>query len=432
MTKTPINFLWYLIILLPFTFVIGIAVTESFVFVLMLYFFMKNRQIDYFKKKQFYILFIFSVYVALNSIIQIKHSDLLISSIFYFRFIIFATAILFFFNNFEKKIIKDKNILYVVFSIFFLIFFDTLLQFFYGKNLLGFELPYDRATSFLGSKLILGNFLFTVLPLILWLIFFYRLEIEKNKLFLIFFFSLYLICIYLSGERTSIALTALICISIIYFLPIIRSHLIFSILFLLLFVFVTSVFNIGKAKIFNRVFIKTFHQFTDQLYTEEKEGHTQKQLIEKRKNIHKHIKIFSDDHNGHYILAYNLFTKQPVFGVGPKGFRYHCRNINYDSEIGICSTHPHNLFFQLLAETGLLGLFFYIFFLIFILIKFLDVYKKNINLYNKNCFLIISLFIFFQLFPLLPSGNFFNNWISIKIYYFIGFYLYSYNKIFKI
>ena len=93
----------------------------------------------------------------------------------------------FFFNNFEKKIIKDKNKLYVVFSIFFLIFFDTLLQFFYGKNLLGFELPYDRATSFLGSKLILGNFLFTVLPLILWLIFFYRLEIEKNKLFLIFF-----------------------------------------------------------------------------------------------------------------------------------------------------------------------------------------------------------------------------------------------------
>ena len=126
MTKTPINFLWYLIILLPFTFVIGIAVTESFVFVLMLYFFMKNRQIDYFKKKQFYILFIFWVYFSLNSIIQIKHSDLLISSIFYFRFIIFATAILFFFNNFEKKIIKDKNILYVVFSIFFLIFFDTL------------------------------------------------------------------------------------------------------------------------------------------------------------------------------------------------------------------------------------------------------------------------------------------------------------------
>ena len=123
MIKTPINLIWYLIILLPFTYVIGIAITELFSFLLILYFLLNNRQIYYFKEKQFIILFIFSMYVGLSATTQIADSDLFVSSIFYFRFIIFSTAILFFLNNFEKVIIEKKNILYLVFGIFFLIFF---------------------------------------------------------------------------------------------------------------------------------------------------------------------------------------------------------------------------------------------------------------------------------------------------------------------
>lgn len=431
MIKKSINFVWYLIILLPFTYVIGIAITELFTFSLILYFLITNKSIVYFKEIKFIILFLFSLYICLNSIIQITDSDLYISSIFYFRFLLLSTAILFFFDNFEKEIIQKKNILKIIFIIFFIIFFDTLFQFFYGKNLLGFELPYDRVSSFFGSKLILGSFLFTVFPLFLWLIFFYKYSLEKNKFFLIIFFSLYFICIYLSGGRTSIFLTALFSISVIFFLPSIRKHLIFSIFFLFLFIIITSIFNVGKANTFNRVFIKTFNQFTDQLYTEEKIGYTEEQLIESRKNIHKHIKIFSNDHNGHLILAYDLFKKNPLFGLGPEGFRYHCRLIEFDSKIGICSIHPHNFFFQLLSEMGLIGIFFYMGILIFILKKFWDVYRSDIDTYQKNCFLVISLCIFFKLFPLLPNGNFFNNWISISIYYFIGFYFYTYNKIFK-
>ena len=137
-------------------------------------------------------------------------------------------------------------------------------------------------------------------------------------------------------------------------------------------------------------------------------------------------------HSGHYKLGKYLFEKNKLFGSGPRGFRHYCRKIDYKSNIGTCTTHPHNFFFQILAETGILGVFFYLCILIFIIIKFLDAYKKNVNIYDKNCFLIISLCIFFKLFPLLPNGNFFNNWISIIIYYFIGFYFYTYNKIFKI
>ena len=71
-----------------------------------------------------------------------------------------------------------------------------------------------------------------------------------------------------------------------------------------------------------------------------------------------------------------IYLKKPLFGSGPEGFRYHCRNIEFDSEIGICSTHPHNFFFQLLSETGLLGIFFYISILIFIFVNFLMLIKE--------------------------------------------------------
>ena len=46
----------------------------------------------------------------------------------------------------------------------------------------------------------------------------------------------------------------------------------------------------------------------------------------------------------------------------------------------------------------------------------------NHNDYSYLC--LITLFII-NLFPLIPSGNFFNNWSSMVFYYPIGFYLFN-------
>ena len=94
------------------------------------------------------------------------------------------------------------------------------------------------------------------------------------------------------------------------------------------------------------------------------------------KDLKKNIQIFSTDHNGHYLLAYNLFKQSPIFGKGPEGFRYYCRKVEYNSKIGMCSTHPHNIFMQLLSETGLIGIFFYLFGSIFVIISLSKFYKK--------------------------------------------------------
>ena len=48
--------------------------------------------------------------------------------------------------------------------------------------------------------------------------------------------------------------------------------------------------------------------------------------------------------------------------------------------------------------------------------------KLNENMDFQNCILIG---IFANIFPLLPSGNVFNNWLSIVYFLPVGFYIYK-------
>ena len=104
------------------------------------------------------------------------------------------------------------------------------------------------------------------------------------------------------------------------------------------------------------------------------------------------------------------------FGTGVKGFRYLCRNKIYILEKNDgCSTHPHNTYVQILVSTGLVGFSLLVLLYFLLLEKYL--YKRKINLQNKfdkyehqsNRYFNI----FINIWPLIPSGNFFNNWLSM-------------------
>ena len=69
------------------------------------------------------------------------------------------------------------------------------------------------------------------------------------------------------------------------------------------------------------------------------------------------IKLFSNIHQGHMNSAYKMFKSNIIFGHGPKLFRELCNNSEYKHEFS-CSSHPHNTYIQLLAETGLVGFLF--------------------------------------------------------------------------
>ena len=120
------------------------------------------------------------------------------------------------------------------------------------------------------------------------------------------------------------------------------------------------------------------------------------------------------------ITSYKLFSNNPILGIGPNNYRNKCDEIILKN-INNCSTHPHNIFFQVLSETGLLGLLIYIYYIYFILQKiFRFVFARK----NTDASIFFLLPILYYLNPFFPSGNFFNNWFMAIGTFAIPFYLY--------
>ena len=144
--------------------------------------------------------------------------------------------------------------------------------------------------------------------------------------------------------------------------------------------------------------------------------------------------IFSVVHDNHIKTAYNMFKDQPIFGHGPKMFRVICKDEKYAVGKFPCSSHPHNFYIQLLAETGIIGFLFLFSALSYVIYKALRqfksiVFKQKRPLSDYQVCLLAGILI--TVWPFSPNGNFFNNWISITSFYYIGIYLYSYKRIFS-
>ena len=157
--------------------------------------------------------------------------------------------------------------------------------------------------------------------------------------------------------------------------------------------------------------------------------------------------LFSSDHHAHAVAAYKIFIDHKILGSGPNTFRILCgdkkyflnksdikfdldESIDMDKEvinISGCSTHPHNLYLQLLSEVGLVGaiipLLFQFLLILYITRSIISLYKDQQNNKLRCEILILSTFLI-SLFPIIPSGNFFNNWLNFVYFYPFGFYLY--------
>ena len=114
-----------------------------------------------------------------------------------------------------------------------------------------------------------------------------------------------------------------------------------------------------------------------------------------------------------------------LFGVAPKLFREYCLKDDYFYKQG-CTSHPHNYYIQLLAETGIIGFMPIIILYFSVLIYlFYSIYLIIVNKYTEYVEKKLTSFvpILILLFPLIPTANFFNNWVSIFTFLCIGIML---------
>ena len=345
----PLFFFGYGLVFFPLLLLIGPLFSELFlisIIIFSLFFIIKEKK-EIFYKNRFFVFFLFFYISTLYStLLNYNNLNLSISGISYFRILLFSFSIWFVlenFNVFNKKTIFFYNLF------FLLIIFDSLLQFYSGKNLLNYEIISGRISGFFGEELILGSFILRILPIFLiFIIMNTHLITNKKNIYYATIISLACFVIYLSCERTSFGLLILYFITLFF----ISSHLrklitIIIIVFLVLSVTLSNFKNSNQINPVNRMFIKSYNQIIGK--GAEKNDEYKKKFFDK-------IYIFSHDHQGHYMLSYKIFKDHMISGTGPKGFRYLCRNKIYilENDDG-CSTHPHNTYIQILVSNGLIG-----------------------------------------------------------------------------
>tara|TARA_B100001063_G_scaffold247272_1_gene291980 strand:- start:7409 stop:8677 length:1269 start_codon:yes stop_codon:yes gene_type:complete len=399
------KFIVYLIYLLPFSLVFSrffSDFTVSLTAVIFFFFINKKELNSLFKNKFVLIFFIWCFYLIFSSIYSKNVLLSLESSLFYFRFGLFVIVFYYLSKEFENFL---QNFCLSFFIIISFLLVDSLLQYSIGKNIFGYVYNGVKLSSFFNDEEILGSFLSRtyLIPIIGYLIFKKRFKYE-NELLLIYLLLVFFV-IFISGERTAFFIFFLnITILIFSYMNILKKNIKYI---LIAFILVSSTLYL-EQKQFKRVFIDTYYEFN----------------LKIRNSSLESFNIFSSIHTLHYITAYKMFKDKPLVGHGPKMFRELCKSKKYETGYYInknnkkvwlntnCTTHPHNIYLQLLAETGIIG---FILIFAFFLICSSIIFKKisHIN-YNINDISYLSfVMIFCNLWPFMPSGNFFNNWINI-------------------
>jgi len=407
--------------LIPFFLITGPFLSDlsiSLISLIFLYYCFKKKKFNFFKNKFFYLFLIFWFYLIFNSLINNFNLDSLKISIFYFRYGVFVVAISVLLN-YDKSFLKP--FFYCILVCFTVLIIDGFYQYFNGTNILGYKiLNAKRVSSFFGDELILGSYISRLWPLFFGL---FIIVINKNSFLYYIFVIIFIlseILIFLSGDRTAFFYINLSAIFIILFSKNLYKLRLITLIISILIIILLS-FYYPQAK--ERVFDKTIDQMNLQYSFDEN----------KEKERDKKIYLFSKQHTAHYISSYKMFLDNKILGVGIKNFRVFCKEKKYEYSKLSCSTHPHNTYVQILAETGIIGFLF----LSFILIYFIKEILKHLYFkFKKTCYfsdfeICILSGIAIYLWPIIPTGSVFNNWLNIIMILNLPFLIW-YKNLFKL
>ena len=416
MNADSIKIMSFLTYLLPVSLLTGpflpdfLLVIVSLIFLFHAY---SKNHFYYFKSKFFLIFLFFYIYIVFNSLFSEFSNFSLKSSLIYIRYGIFTLAIWFLLDN--KKNFKEYFFYSILFA-FSLALIDGYFQYIFKISIFGYDAAtHNRLNILYSNGWQLGSYLVRLFPLALALAF-YNLKPNKiNSILIILSWILIDVLIYLSGERSAIVLMILSNLFIILLLKNFRVIRFFSFIIAIFTILMVTVYDSGVK---SRNIDLTWNQI----------GMNQG-----------NFNYFSYIHNGFVITGLNMFKDNPLFGIGVNNYRKLCNKKEYSYVNPMstsayvyepCNTHPHNSYVQLLAETGIIGIAFILFFgIYFFKLISIHIYYKirnkiDLYIYSDYQICLVACFLI-TLWPIVPTMNFFNNWISILYFLPIGFYLNS-------
>ena len=385
---------------LPISLILSIFVSELILIFIIINFLILN----YYKKDSreiykinFLKYFIFFWLLLIVSSLLSESIDTSIrTSFFYFRFGFLVLIIKYLLDN-EKKFAK-----YFFLSLgitLLLLSFYTFLQ----MSILNNAVDPHRISGLFGEELVQGSYIIRTLPIFLGLLYMTDIIKDKNKLlFISIFIGIFLIIF--SGERSNVAsLFILLFFTLIFFPLNLNKKITVTI--------TISIFIIFLITFFDSVRFRIIKSTMKDVFVDEK------------------IMLFSYGHQSHYLSALKMIKKNFIIGIGPRNFRVECKKKDYEY-IGKyrCSTHPHNTYLEIFTETGIFG-FIAIFVLFLYILKSLIKLLLKKNKTNYISFFFFNIAIFINIFPFLPSGSFFNNWMSFLYYLPIAFFLHERKKL---
>tara|TARA_B100000963_G_scaffold361871_1_gene400447 strand:+ start:3215 stop:4513 length:1299 start_codon:yes stop_codon:yes gene_type:complete len=424
--EIPKYFFGYGLAIFPILLIAGPMVAEIFLLLCIIfavYSVIKEKNFKYFNNKFLLFFLLFYLVILLSTFVNFRDFDNSKSSIFYFRIPLFALSAWYILDRFK---LFNNKILFFYIAFFSFLVLDSLIQYYTGKNILGNEVVRSRISSFFGEELILGGFILRIIPFfLLYLVLNNIIGGNKINFKYVILTSLSCLVVYLSGERTSFFLLILFFFTVYFINKFLRKFIIYTMFSFVIFALVIPHFRVSED--FNPA-IRMFKKSYDQII-----GKGEEQYEEHKKKMFNKVYIFSHDHHGHYLLSYKMFKDHLIIGTGVKGFRYLCRNKIYILEKNDgCSTHPHNTYVQILVSTGLVGFALLVFAFAFVVREIFNSRKKllltNHSDLNQVSASIMLSTIFVNLWPLIPSGNFFNNWLSMIYFYPIAYYFYFNSK----
>lgn len=391
---------------IPASIIIGPAISLFNILLIdisFIFFILFKKDFKFLSNKTVKLIILLCLYLVFNSVIAKDFSMSAYRNLGFIRFGIFFLAFNYFFYN--KDFVNRVLVIWALTLSFLSL--DTYLESISGTNILGYGEAYGaRIVSFFKDEPIVGGYINGFYLIIIGFLFYLNNKILNKYKYIILIFTIFFItAIILTGERSN-SIKAILGFFLFYFL---NDHFKFKekilsvLLLVLVFIFLLNTSNFLKLRYGGQFFkpIISIFQSNNEI------------SVEREANKNLYIALYQS--------GFEVFKKYKIFGVGNKNYRLETCS-NEKNPKYFCSTHPHQLYFEFLAEHGIVGTVILIFILFSLILSKIKIILSSKNYLQLGCLT----FLLTSFIPLLPSGAFFADynltifWINLSIMYAVG------------